>query len=330
MWLNFNLEQQKNIIEQTANRINLPAFAVEKDAWVCLILKAIFQSKYKESIIFKGGTSLSKAYNIINRFSEDIDLIIDKELLGFKDINSKTQIKKLRKASGNFVVNELRQELIYQLDSLGVSTDLYEINYDSQIDDTSDPNTLTLHYNSAIESSDYVKPRVLIEFGARGLTEPSEEKEVISFIDKEYPNFAISVQPINVRVANPIKTFIEKVLLLHEEFLKPSENIRSYRLSRHIYDLDMILQTHYGSEAIKDIELFEKIVEHRKKVTPLRNISYDTHKRHLLQIIPPASVLNEWEKDYKEMQENMIIGESKSFENLLQSMKIIMEKFKGN
>ena len=78
MWVHLTKDQKQNIIKQTAVKTGLPDYAVEKDAWVCIILQAVFQSKYAPHIIFKGGTSLSKAYQIINRFSEDIDLIIDK------------------------------------------------------------------------------------------------------------------------------------------------------------------------------------------------------------------------------------------------------------
>src|SRR5690606_25126930 len=104
----------------TGEARGLPAFVVEKDWWVCIILKAIFQSQYADSIIFKGGTSLSKAYGLIERFSEDIDLIIDRHLLGFDELVSKSAIKRLRKASGGFIINEFREELIVQLDKLGV------------------------------------------------------------------------------------------------------------------------------------------------------------------------------------------------------------------
>ena len=107
MWIKLAKEQQLQVLEQTGVAKGLPAFVIEKDWWVCMLLKAIFQSAYAESIIFKGGTSLSKAYHVIDRFSEDIDLIIDRHLLGFDALHSKTQIKHLRRASGSFIIHEL-------------------------------------------------------------------------------------------------------------------------------------------------------------------------------------------------------------------------------
>ena len=112
--------------------------------------------------------------------------------------------------------------------------------------------------------------------------------------------------------------------------MKPIHHIRSERLSRHLYDIDRLSDSEYAQRAYKDHSLFEQIVAHRKAVTPLRNISYDLHKRDTLQIIPPTEVLNDWEQDYKAIQENMIIGESKSFPNLLEKMKVVMRNFKTN
>lgn len=120
MWINLEEKQKIQILEQTGGALALPAFVIEKDWWVCIILKAVFQSQYADSIIFKGGTSLSKVYDLIDRFSEDIDLIIDRHLLGFEELDSKSKIKKLRKASGGFIINEFREELILQLSNLGI------------------------------------------------------------------------------------------------------------------------------------------------------------------------------------------------------------------
>ena len=146
MWINLNNEQKIQVLEQTGIAKGLPTFVVEKDWWVSILLKAIFQSKYADSIIFKGGTSLSKAYYLIDRFSEDIDLIIDRHLLGFDDLKTKGDIKRLREKSGGFIINEFREELMIQLDQLGIVRDQYEIRYNDKVDDTSDPNTLEIYY----------------------------------------------------------------------------------------------------------------------------------------------------------------------------------------
>ncbi|MGJ1446938.1 nucleotidyl transferase AbiEii/AbiGii toxin family protein [Sphingobacterium spiritivorum] len=328
MWINLADEQKLQVLEQVENALGLPAFVVEKDWWVCVILKAVFQSRYADSIIFKGGTSLSKAYNLIDRFSEDIDLIIDRHLLGFDQMESKSQIKKLRKASGGFIINEFREELINQLDQLGIDRKPYEIRYNDHIDDTSDPNTLEIYYQSVVPSDNaYIQQRVLLEMGARSLTEPFETKSVISFLDHHYKDLDFTEPSFDVQVVVPTRTFIEKILLLHEEFSKHVDNIRTDRLTRHLYDLDKIMKAEYGEMAIVDDELFNTIVHHRKTVTPLKGMDYSNHVKGKLRIIPPDAIMEKWEADYKAMQENMIIGESLKWEELLSRIKEIEGRF---
>ncbi|RZK50099.1 MAG: nucleotidyl transferase AbiEii/AbiGii toxin family protein [Pedobacter sp.] len=328
MWINLADEQKLQVLEQVENAVGLPAFVVEKDWWVCVILKAVFQSKYADSIIFKGGTSLSKAYNLIDRFSEDIDLIIDRHLLGFDQLDSKSQIKKLRKASGDFIINQFREELITQLDQLGIDRKLYEISYNDHIDDTSDPNTLEIHYQTVVPMDNvYIQQRVLLEMGARSLTEPFETKSIISFLDHHYSDLDFTEPSFDVQVVIPTRTFIEKVLLLHEECSKPGDKIRTDRLTRHLYDLDRIMKAEYGEMAIADDALFNTIVQHRRTVTPLRGMDYSNHIKGKLSIVPPDAIMDKWEADYKTMQENMIIGESLKWEELLGRIKKIEGRF---
>ncbi|MFG0590687.1 nucleotidyl transferase AbiEii/AbiGii toxin family protein [Myroides odoratimimus] len=328
MWVNLSEKQKVTVLKQAEVVYELPVFVIEKDWWVCILLKAIFQSKYAGSIIFKGGTSLSKAYNLIQRFSEDIDLIIDRSLLGFGELDSKTQIKKLRKASGGFIINEFREELIHQLTELGVDPSLYEIKYNDHVDDTSDPNTLEVYYQSCVPATNvYIQQRVLLEMGARSLTEPAESKPIISYIDSEFSKSTFAMPEFNVEVVVPTRTLIEKVLLLHEEFSKPIENIRTDRLTRHFYDISKIMDSEFGELAIVDDNLFTSIVDHRKKVTPLRGIDYSNHKKGKLSILPPEEVLEKWEEDYKTMQEYMIIGGSLNWTDLLICLKEIENKF---
>lgn len=327
MWINLTKEQEIQILQQVGNTLALPAFVIEKDWWVCIILKAVFQSKYADSIIFKGGTSLSKSYHLINRFSEDIDLIIDRSLLGFTDLESSSQLKKLRKASGGFIINEFRQELSQQLDNLGIPRESYEIKYSDHVDDTSDPNTLEIYYSSIVPSTNgYIQQRVLLEMGARSLNAPAEMKPVISFIDDQYSDLPFAEPAFDVQVVVPTVTFIEKALLLHEEFSKPPEKMRTERLTRHLYDLDKIMNSEYGEKAIADDELFKTIVHHRKTVTPLRGVDYSNHIKGRLRILPPPEIIKKWEADYKTMQENMIVDESLKWDDLLEKIKEIEDR----
>ena len=105
-WLKLSKKRRIEILEQVNNRLGLPVQAIEKDWWVTMVLKAVLSSRFSEHFVFKGGTSLSKAYHLIDRFSEDIDLAFDRKFLGFDGDLSATQIKKLRKASGTFIITD--------------------------------------------------------------------------------------------------------------------------------------------------------------------------------------------------------------------------------
>lgn len=324
-------EQRIETLNQLALSTGYAPFAIEKDWWVCMVLRAVFQSKYKDQIIFKGGTSLSKAYQIIERFSEDVDLIIDKNLLGFTDDpETKTQMKKLRKTAGKFVISDFREELIHQLEKLGINDSDYKIKFSEIVDDLSDPNHLELVYKSVIPQESYVQQKVLIEMGARALTEPSEKKEMQSFIENYYKDAPFSLSPFEVLVTVPTKTFLEKILLLHEEFSKPTEKIRTERMSRHLFDLYQLYHTEFGKNALEDDELFEKIVVFREKMNRSKWINYENHKKGFINIIPPEEVIADWENDYRIMQVNMIVGESPSFQVLIETINEINDKLNNH
>lgn len=159
--------------------------------------------------------------------------------------------------------------------------------------------------------------------GARSLIEPAETKNILSFIDENYKELPFTSDGFDVQVVVPTRTFIEKVLLLHEEFSKPIDIIRTDRLTRHLYDLDKMMVAGFGELALADNELFETIVEHRKKVTPLRGVDYSNHEKGKLSILPPDEIIAQWEADYKIMQQNMIVGDSLSWTDLIKQMKKI-------
>lgn len=181
-------------------------------------------------------------------------------------------------------------------------------------------------YKSVIPQENYVQQKVLIEMGARAMTEPSEKKEIQSFIENYYKDAPFSLPPFEVLVTVPTKTFLEKILLLHEEFSKPKGRIRSERMSRHLFDLYQLYYTEYGINALADDKLFEKIVVFREKMNLSKWINYENHKKGSINIIPPEEVIGDWEKDYKIMQSSMIVGESPSFSVLIETMKEILIK----
>lgn len=325
-FINLSKKDKLNIFNQVSEKTGLPSSAVEKDWWVTLALNIIFSFPYSNHIIFKGGTSLSKAWNLIERFSEDIDLAIDRRYLGFEGQLSITQVKKLRKASCFFIGNDFYNDINNTLMKLGVKD--YELVVQKTKDTDTDPLVIELRYKSLTETSNYLRPRVLIEVGARSLMEPVENKPIISMVSEEFKNLPFAETEITIPVVSPKRTFLEKIFLLHEEFQKDTKLIRVERMSRHLYDLEKLMNTTHGTEALKDIELYDTIVAHRKNFNAIRGIDYANHNPLFINIIPTNETLKDWEKDYKTMQESMFYGTTLSFEKLMKRITELKDRIK--
>ena len=319
-WLALPKEEQIQLFTQIGVRTNLPPQAVEKDAWVTLILRMIFTSELASHLIFKGGTSLSKAFNLIERFSEDIDLGIDRNYLGFEGHLSKGQIRKLRRACHTFVSNDLYELLLKQLTDYGIDDNLYEMVVENTQVSDQDPETIKVNYQSLFEDVSYLPKRVLIEVSARSLIEPNQEVVIKSMIDEHYPETDFSEEDFTVNATSPQKTFLEKLILLHEEFQKPKEKIRHLRMSRHFYDIGQILNSDYSVKALKNTTLFESIIAHRSVLTPMKTTDYNGLTLKNINIIPPDEFIENYKSDYKEMQDSMIHGESLDFDTLLENI----------
>jgi predicted nucleotidyltransferase component of viral defense system len=166
-WFELPEKEQKTIIEQVSSETGLPPAAIEKYFWVMIALTAVFNTEYADKIVFKVGTSLSKAWNIIERFSEDIDLGIDRIQFTSDAIKTKKDITRLRKAACKFVSEVFPEKLKEQLEKQGIKD--YDISVCKFEASDTDPLAVELNYKSIVEKNPYLKPRVLIELSARSL-----------------------------------------------------------------------------------------------------------------------------------------------------------------
>lgn len=324
-WFLIPKERQEQIIRQTAQRTgNLP-IVIEKDIWVCIVLKVLFESKLKDVILFKGGTSLSKGYHIINRFSEDIDIAIDKSYLGFKEPLSKTQIDKLREQAYSFTEGELSDLILSGLLEMGIPNENFSLEIKEQIA-KKDPVQLILLYQSVIEEEvEYVLPRILIEISGRSLNEPKEDIEINTEIFTQFENIEEASIPSKVTVVVPERTCLEKMFLLHEEYTKPEP--RTERMSRHLFDIHKIVEN-IGIDKVLDAELFYKIKEHRSIYTPIKTTDYKSLGMTNIHFLPEGELKKLFEDDYKLMQENMFPDgeDNMEFDDLIQNLKVINQK----
>ena len=324
-WLTLSKERRIEILNQATALTGLPAITIEKDWWVTLALNACFSVSDSEHIIFKGGTSLSKGWDLIERFSEDIDLAIDRRFFGFEGDISKTQIKKLRKQSCDYISTIFLDNLTEKLTEWKAITECKIIAQPIKNSDK-DPQTIEIHYKSVIDTSEYLPQRVLIEVSSRSLMEPTENIEINSILSVNFPKQSFANDTINISTVLPQRTFLEKIFLLHEEFSQVPEKIRIDRLSRHLYDLEKLMDTEHGINAIKNIELYNSIVFHREKFNALRGLDYSNHIPNKIRIVPPEQVIKDYKKDYEAMTNYMIYGDYLTFEKLIDKISELQER----
>lgn len=329
-FIDLSTEDRVDILNRVSSELNIrQREVIEKDWWVTAVLRAMFSLPYANHLSFKGGTSLSKCWHLIDRFSEDIDIAIDREYLGFSGTLSKTQISdKLRRAACSFVRETMQHDLAAQLYQNGISKEKFKVNVDITPVSTTDPEIININYDSVfsvsidgMDGNQYILPKVKVEVSGRSMSEPVSEIMIDSMIDQVYSKAPFAEQKFMVRAVLPERTFLEKIFLLHEEFAKPKDLIRIERMSRHMYDIGQMLKTPIAERAVNDALLYRQVVEHRRTFIGLRGFDYDTLYPATLNIVPPPSVFEQWKSDYENMRLHMIYGESVSFEVLVKELE---------
>lgn len=332
-WLKLTPEQRKTTIEQAAARAGLPAKAVEKDWWVTLTLKAMFTGSYREYIIFKGGTSLSKCWNLIERFSEDIDIALDSRAFGveYSEDPVKKYISELKRKGCIFTSNELKKDIEDQFEKWGIpnAVKIEAAEVKAGVPDT-DPQTLYVIYESLFDPNPYLADQVKIEVSVRSLKEPKAVVKIQSVLTTEFPGSAYPEEPFEVTAVEAHRTFLEKAFLLHEEFLRPDKTkIRIERMSRHLYDLERMMDHDSGKKALNDDELYHSIIKHRENYSSLSWVDYKTLHRETISFVLPEELIEPYKKDYSAMTEQMIYGESVSFDKLLARISELLNRFRS-
>ena len=325
-FIDLSKEDRMDILDRVSSELKIrQREVIEKDWWVTAVLRAMFSFPYANHLSFKGGTSLSKCWHLIDRFSEDIDIAIDREFLGFSGTLSKTQISdKLRRAACSFVRDTMQYDLAEQLYNNGIAEGKFKVNVNITPVTTTDPEVINISYDSVlsfsidgIDGNRYILPKVKVEVSGRSMSEPVSYIAIDSMIDQVYPKAPFAEPKFMVRAVLPERTFLEKLFLLHEEFAKPKDLIRVERMSRHLYDIGQMLKTPIAERAINDADLYRQVVEHRRTFIGLRGFDYDTLCPETLNIVPPASVIEQWKLDYENMRLHMIYGESEPFDMLV-------------
>ncbi len=302
--------ERKELFTETAVRRGMTPAVVEKDFWVTWTLGKIFINPALISVLkFKGGTSLSKVYNLIERFSEDIDLILNWEILTGEDPQaprSKTKQSKLNseidELGRSYIAGELRQKLSESVEPI----------CHCEIDD--DPNVLNLHYPNAFPD-DYIRPEIRLEVGPLASWLPFEEHSIKSYAAEAFPKL-FKKPECTVQVIKAERTFWEKATILHHEAHRPEGNAQPPRNSRHYYDMAQMALAPVKKSALTDISILRNVVEFKQRFYPRNWAKYELAKPGTLRLVPEGHILESVKKDYKAMR-NMIYGDYPDFEKIL-------------
>ena len=341
-WIDFSLEERKAMIQGVVEARQIDEAAAEKDWWVTAVLYALFHTSVSEYLLFKGGTSLSKGWDIINRFSEDIDLALSRDyFLNVKQLScasctSNTQIHNLREKGQDFLFGEFKDELMTKLADMGLEVavltdnDVSKENGEPQkVPHDKDPSVLYIQYPSLYNSqAAYAIPTVKVEISVLSMSEPYEMKRISSLIEQTYKEEDVDSNLVQtIRTVSPARTFLEKAFLLCEEFQK--DEPRTHRMTRHFYDLEKLMQTPYAEMALNDSVLYREIVEHRRKFYHVGYVDYDKELPANIQIVPCKELMSAYEADYNEMKESFIYGQPLTFGELMEKITNLQEKFRA-
>jgi len=312
-----------DLFAETAERRGLSEAVVEKDFWVCWTLKQLFAvDALRDRLLFKGGTSLSKIYHAINRFSEDIDLAVDYVALGFtgdrdprREGLSKTKraalLAEMMTACQQYISSEFIAVLRERYDGILGSKEEWTLTVSEQ-----DANVVRFQYPSAAQTLDYIKPQVILELGTHAEFVPRDRFTVRAFAAEEFP--ALFAEP-NVPVTSLLakRTFWEKATILHAEFYRSEEKALPDRYSRHYYDLAMLAQSPVRGEALADLALLDQVVRHKRAFYPSGWAKYDLARVGSLRLVPPEERRAALERDYRSMSV-MIFGKPPSFAEIIE------------
>lgn len=311
-----------DIIDYVGSKTGYRSQIVEKDWWVTAVLRVIFGLPYAKELSFKGGTNLSKCWNLIHRMSEDIDIAINREFLGFSGTLSKTQVNdKLRRATCSFVRQQMQYDIKSGLVRQGITENLFDVRVNITPVSTTDPEVIYVEYIPLYSDVEYIRPQVKIEISGRSMSEPLTKVNIKSFIGETLQVSAFDEVPVEVNAVVPERTFLEKIFLLHEEFSKPTSQIRVERMSRHLYDIDQMLDTDIAESAINNDELYRQVIEHRSKFIGLKGFDYSMLGKRTIHFIPEGEIRDMWAKDYKNTVMNMVLGEAHSFEEVMRRLQ---------
>ena len=325
-------EARAGLFNSAAQRIGSTPANVEKDFWVCWTLDALFNGLAAGGprLLFKGGTSLSKGFNLINRFSEDIDVTVFREDIGecasievlqaLSNTARKAKLDAIRAACEAYVQGPLQDCLTAIVTSTAARTGLDTNRFQVRVDED-DSQTLLLWYPGATPANDYLRPAVKIELGAKSALDPNSQRTIRPYADLDAPGLDMSVG--NVTTVDPERTFWDKVVILHglRRWFERRGELRGggQRVSRHYYDIHRLMDSERGRAAIGDRTLGADCVAHARMFFDRKDYDLASAEAPTFALSPHDGMVDALRRDYAAMTA-MIFGPAPEFTSVLESV----------
>ena len=326
-----SVDDRRDALEKAADRVDSDPYLFEKDIWVVQILKILFDAPFGKDLVFKGGTSLSKAYNAIKRFSEDLDITYDirafaPDIVGDSEEAlppNRSQEKKWTKTIRKRLEEWTREEACAVIEEGLVRAGFHAAGFRTENDQ------VYVEYEPIFAHSIFVKPEVKVEFGARSTGEPYVERQVKCDAADIVPEVIFPSTSLSVMVAE--RTFWGKATSLH--VFCHRRRGRGNRLSRHWHDVVRLDDAGYAEKAIADRDLGLSVARHKSVFFPEKDaegnrIDFEAAvATGELKLVPTGEAYDLLADDYESMvRAGMLFNDPEAFENIMKRCADIEEK----
>jgi predicted nucleotidyltransferase component of viral defense system len=309
--------RRQELFRETSRKMAVHEAIIEKDFWACLILRILFSSeRWGNKVVFKGGTSLSKVYGAIERFSEDIDLILDWRELGYskddpwlpESKNKKDQFVKATTPITRQFLNDVFAPSLQELCNRELGP-LLNIRADEDI--------VKVEYPRAFANPS-ILPYIILELGPLAAWTPHKDAVITPYAAEQYPDvFTNPDSPLKVVTIE--RTFWEKATILHQEYHRPDDKPMPPRYSRHYYDVFKMATASIADSALKQIDLLPKVVEFKERFYKATWSNLANARPGSFRLVPLAARIPDLERDYQAMG-SMFFHAEPSFDVVLESL----------
>lgn len=327
--LSLSADDRREALDVAASRSGRPVHLLEKDVWVVWALAVLFQSKLGEHLVFKGGTSLSKAYNAISRFSEDVDLTYDIRALAPDLVGEAQDALPTTRAEERRWTDQIRKRLPQWVTDTALPIIVAALERERlPAQARAEGDKIFIAYDPATPASAYVSPQVMLEFGARSTGEPHILRDVVCdaaawIEDVEFPK----ARP---RVMRAERTFWEKATAIHVFCLQ--QRLRVARFARHWHDLARLDDAGIAAGALSDDDVALAVARHKtmffvEKSAEGERIDYEAAVKGGLRLVPDGTILRSLERDYEAMiADGLLLDTAEPFDTLMTHCRAIEER----